>query len=129
MGVFHFSARSSTFLTAFLLSVFMSTESNWSETWTDRFGQRPQSPVAIFRRKTESINVYTFWFSLQISRSNSKLYHLDQGRESHINLSKKKNMLPKQWHTMVDLKMYPLPLNWFPANICLGEDVLKTSSV
>ena len=65
--MFHFSARSST---------FMSTESNQSEGWFDRLGMRCQSPAWVFRKKIENINVHTFSSSLEILGSNSKLSHL-----------------------------------------------------
>ena len=45
-------------------------------------GQRFQSHVEVFRRKTENINECTFWSSLQIFGSDSKLSHLDQQSES-----------------------------------------------
>ena len=56
----------------------MSNESNRSESSIDRSGQRFQNPAGIFRRKTEFINVYTVWSSLEIFRSSSELSRLDQ---------------------------------------------------
>ena len=57
--LFHFSAKSSTFLTSSLVPIFMSIESNHSKWWIDRPGQRCQSPTEVYGRKIES-NAYTF---------------------------------------------------------------------
>ena len=92
----------------------MSTESNRGESWTDRSGQWFQSPSGVFRRKTENINVNTFWSSLQIFRLNLNVPNLDQESERpEIKLSKKQICLLK----MLDLKNYPLPLNWLEFQI------------
>ena len=69
MGIFHFLAKSSTFLTECWLSTFVSTS-----------GQRLQSP-RVFRRKTENINVCKFWTSLHVFRSDGKLSHPDKQSE------------------------------------------------
>ena len=79
MGIFHFSARSSTFLSAFWLSIFVLTS-----------GQKFQSPAGVFRRKTENINVCKFWTSLHIFRSDRKSSHPDkQSERLEIYISKK----------------------------------------
>ena len=86
--MFHFSAKSSTFLTSSLVPIVMSIESNHSKWWIDRPGQRCQSPAEVYGRKIES-NAYAFWSSLEILRSNSKLSRLVQESERlDINLSK-----------------------------------------
>ena len=69
-GYFSLSARSSTFLTACWLSIYMSTSI-----------LRFRSHASVFRRKTESTND-TFQYYLQIFGSNSKLSHLDQQSEN-----------------------------------------------
>ena len=38
----------------------MSSESNQSERWIDRPGQRSQSPAWVFRIKTGNINIYIY---------------------------------------------------------------------
>ena len=35
----------------------------WCEWWTDKSGQRFQSPTWVFRRKIENIDIYAFWSS------------------------------------------------------------------
>ena len=71
-------SKSSSFLTACWLSIFVSTS-----------GQRFQSP-GVFRRKTENISVCKFGTSLHIFRSDGKLFHLDkQSERLDFQISKK----------------------------------------
>ena len=69
----HFSARSSTILIACWLSIFVSTVCIQIVSWIDISAQKFKRPAGVFQRKTENINVYTFWSSLQIFGSDLKL--------------------------------------------------------
>lgn len=44
----------------------MSTKSNQTVLWIPTSGQMSQNHAGSFRRKTENINLYTFWYYLQI---------------------------------------------------------------
>ena len=92
MDISHFSAGSSTFLTACWLSIFMSTSR-----------QRFQSCAGVFRRKTEITN-YLFWSFLQIFESDPKLSHLDQQSEKGWTFRSFKNkyvclIMTGVWHS------------------------------
>ena len=95
VDIFHFSARSTTFLTAWWLS-------------TSRY--RFQSHASFFRRKTESTN-YTFYSYLQIFGSDSNLSRLDQqsGNDWKFRFFKNKYLCLKMTGNDRPEKVTPFP--------------------